>query len=203
MGIHGHNNIKLLRMNNDNRLLTYIFTIIKLFLFVGLGAGLLFGIVQSLRTSSISGLIDGITFGAILALITVPIVTILDIFERVRCYLKYKIVDFGVIQERRFLTKTDYDIAFKKIFDILNEIKKMEVTHKDSKQGVIEALVKRSWKSFGEKIRIELSKNAKGEIEASLTSKPRITLTAIDYCKNLENVEMIMQYVNRAFNTNI
>ncbi len=187
-----NNEIKLLSRNNPGTLFTYVFIIIKLFIFIAFGGGLLFGIFQSIKINSLNGFIDGITFGVTIAVIMVPILIILDIIQKIKCYLKYKNIDFEIKQERRFLIDSDYIFIFNKLCENLNNYKNVEIYKKDTDKGIIEAISKRSWKSFGEIIKIQLFRSSKGNV-AVLSSKPKISITMIDYCKNFENVENIMK----------
>ena len=196
MTVHANDNIKLISRNDETTIFTYFLSMLKSFIYFSLGAGFLFGAFQSIRKNSLNGFVDGFVIGIVSALIVVPIVIALDIFQKVKCYRKYKVIDFGVNQERRFLVEDEYSSAFDKMYSMLNDIKKVEIRHGDIESGIIEAVTKRSWKSFGESIKIELFKTSKSkETVIVLESKPRISLTMIDYCKNFENIEMIMEYI--------
>ncbi len=179
--------------DNNKKFLTYVVAIVKMFVFFGLGVGLLFGIFQSIRRNSFDGFVDGSVVGIVGALILVPSVILLDILQKVKCYLRYKIVDFRTNYERRILVEDDYLSIFDLLCNVMHDNKKMHICQKDVENGVIEAVTKRSWRSFGENITIKLfkSSNSKRTIVV-LTSKPRISLTLIDYCKNLENVEIVV-----------
>jgi uncharacterized membrane protein len=66
-------------------------------------------------------------------------------------------------------------------------------------KGIIEADVKKSWKSFGEKLKIRLWKGSEGKVYVEMTSKPKIVLTMIDYAKNFENIESILTQLKKRF----
>ena len=188
--------IKLLSRNNSGTLFTYIYMIIKLFVLVVFGGGLLFGIFQSVKIHSLNGFTDGIIFGAMLAATMVPILIILDIIQKVKCYLKYKVIDFEINQERKFILNSDYAFIFNKICEQLNNQNNIKIHKKEIENGIIEAITKSSWKSFGEIIMIKLFKSTRGNIVV-LSSKPRISITMIDYCRNFENVENIMKDIKK------
>lgn len=183
----------------NNTLKTYIIKVIKSYVFVNLGAGLLFGIFRSLMINSLNGFIDGLFFGTMLASIGIPIIILLDIFQKLKCYFKYKIVSYQTNQKIKLLFEDDYISIFNKLNELLNNNPKIDVYRKDIKIGIIEAISKRSWKSFGEIIKIEFFDKSNGKVVAVLSSKPRIFWTMIDYCKNFENVEMIMSDINKLF----
>jgi len=184
-------------MIKDNviSILSYIYSILKLFAFIAFSSGLLFGVFQAISENSISGFKDGIMFGIILTLITAPVLILLDIIQKVKCYVKYKFVSFSVKQERSFSIEGDYENIFSSLYTILNENKIIKVLNSDLGKGSIEAITKRSWKSFGEKIDLKLFKTPNNRVVINLSSKPRIFLTLIDYCKNFENVETIKKRI--------
>ena len=199
MTIHVDNDIKLLSRNNGSGLFTYLFAIMKLLIFVMLGGSLLFGVFQSIRRNSLHGFVDGVVVGVVGALVAVPVLVFLDIFQKLKCYLRYKSIDFRVDQERRFIIKDDHMSVFNNISNVLNNIKNIEIYKKNMENGIVEAVAKRSWRSFGEEIKIELFKSSGGKVLVVLSSKPRISLMLIDYSKNFENVEMIVKGIIRNF----
>jgi hypothetical protein len=197
MMIHANNNIKMMNEKDNSGLLAYLFKILKIFIFVVFGATLLFGIFQSIRLNSLYGFLDGAVFGISGAIIGLPILIFLDILQRIKCYLKYQIFDFRVNQKRTFLFDKNYTSVFSKLYDILKNIDKIFISNKNVENGVIEAFTKRSWKSFGEDIKIELFKSSKNKVVVVLSSKPRFPITMIDYGKNLENVEIIKRDIEK------
>jgi len=176
---------------------SYCFIIVKLFVFISLFCGVFFGLFRSISGHSLNGFYDGIMFGILLSLITTPILTVLDIIQKIKCVVKYKSVNFTVKQDRRFSVQDEYETVFRKICDILSNNKKIELRNRDIAKGKIEALAKRSWKSFGEKIDIKLFQLSRKKVIIELSSKPIISLMIIDYCKNFENVETIIQSFKR------
>lgn len=185
--------IELMNNKNEKALFLYAFSIIKLFIFITLTASFLFGSIQSIRKGFIDGFIDGIMFGFIGAITVVPILVLLDAIQKIFIFIKYKIINFRVDQERRFIIKDNYFNSFNKLVEIISNLDSIEIHIKNEKEGVIEAIAKRSWKSFGENIKVKLRKTSEDKsVVAVLTSKPRIFFTVIDYSKNFENIEKIM-----------
>jgi hypothetical protein len=190
---------KLNLENNKHKTLNYVFTILKSFFFVVVASALFFGIFRSIKAGSLLGFVDGMLFGLLLAIVLVPIIVSLDIFQRFKNYRKYQRVDFNVNQVRRLLIKDEYNLIFNKLCDFLKDRKEFTIYNKDLGKGIIEADVKKSWKSFGEKLQIRLWKGSDGKVYAEITSKPKIVLTMIDYAKNFENIESIMTQLERSF----
>jgi hypothetical protein len=185
--------------NNKHKILNYVFTILKSFFFVGLSSALIFGIFRSIKAGSFSGLIDGILFGLLLAMVLVPIIVSLDILQRFKNYRKYQRVDFNVNQARRLLIKDEYNLIFNNLCNFLKDRKEFSIYNKDLEKGIIKADVKKSWKSFGEKLQLRLWKGSEGKVYVEITSKPKIVLTMIDYAKNFENIESIFTQLKRSF----
>jgi hypothetical protein len=133
--------------------------------------------------------IVGGIIGSSLALATVLLI---DMFEKVKCYIRYGIIDFRVCQERRIVIDGDYGEIVSRLSDTLARFKGTNITKKDVKGGIIKAETKRSWRSFGEKLELNLF-NAHGKVTIVLTSQPRLSTTLFDFSKNLENVELIVR----------
>jgi len=62
----------------------------------------------------------------------------------------------------------------------------------DDKPGIIEASTGISWKSWGEKILIQLAKQGDDKIEVQIHSRPRWKRTIVDYGKGRENLDKIV-----------
>jgi hypothetical protein len=185
--------VNKLELQNKNwqKIFNYVFSILKSFLLVGIIAACLFGIFQSIKTGSFHGFIDGVQFGLLLAIVMVPIIVSLDVLQRIKNYRRYKKVDFNVNQTRRFFVKEEYNSIFNYLYNIIKSHKEFSIYKKDFENGIIKAYANASWKSFGEKIQINIVKGSQGRIFIEIFSKPKIALTILDYAKNFENVEWI------------
>lgn len=189
-----------LQNSNKKKMLNYVFLILKSFFLVGLLASFLFGIFRSVKTGSFYGFIDGIQFGFFLAIVMVPVIVFLDVLQRIKNYRKYKKIDFNINQVRRLLIREEYNSIFNKLCDLLKDCKEFSIYNMNLNKGIIEADVKKSWKSFGEKLQIRFRKGSDGKVLVEIISKPKISLTMIDYAKNFENVESISAKVKGSFN---
>jgi hypothetical protein len=199
MTIRATSKVKVMEKEKRSTLLSYLLVIFKAVILVIVGGGLIFGLFQSIKKASYHGFIDGIEFGSLLALTAIPIIVVIDLMQRLKCYLNYKIFDLGIEQERRFLIEDDYMPVFNRLQEVLDHLKRIDCHQQDIENGHIQAVARPSWRSFGENIDIELSKASKDKVVAVLSSKPRMSLTMIDYGKNLENVEIITKGIMEAF----
>ena len=202
MSYHASKFFQPFKLGDGKGLLDYILRIFKAFIFIALGFGLPIGIFITIRINSFYGFIEGIIAGILVALAGMAILIPLDIFQRIRCYLKYGTIDFGVTQERRLRIEGDYISVFKALYNVLEKRKKLETLYKDAENGVIQAVTKRSLRSLGEKINIELLKtSSKGKVLVILSSKPKMfaSTTMFDYSKNFENLESFLKDLKEHF----
>jgi hypothetical protein len=133
-----------IQKSNKQKVFNYIFSIVKSFCFVGLFSALLIGAFMAIRSNSFYGFIDGIQFGILLAIVMVPLIYFLDIFQRIKNYRKYKKFDFNVNQKRRLLIKDKYISIFNYLINALNSQKAFSIYKKDKEKGIIDAGVGRS-----------------------------------------------------------
>ncbi len=170
----------------------YILRMFVIFVFLSSALGLLFGLILSFRMNSFLGLKWGISAAIIVVLFGLGVSLLIEIAEKVKCYVKYGSIDFKVHQERRFLIEDDYSKAFNKLSHILQELKNTDITRKDFTNGLLKAETKWSWRSYGEVIGIKLSPAA-GRVRVFLTSSPKLPTNIIDFSKNFENVQLIVE----------
>lgn len=175
------------------QLSSYVLRIVTFFLILCSIPSLIFGLYLSIiRMDIISGFKMAIVGAIIGTSLTLAIGLLLDIFEKIKCYIKYGIIDFRVCQERRIVIEGDYDETVSKLANTLAKFKGISITKKDLKGGIIKAEIKRSWRSLGEKLELKLF-NRHDKIIIILTSKPKLWAALFDFSKNLENLEIIMR----------
>jgi hypothetical protein len=63
------------------------------------------------------------------------------------------------------------------------------VVSKDRSAVVINS--RASWRSWGEKIMVEMKDGENNQTQIKITSKPNLSLTFVDYGKNLENIKLV------------
>lgn len=170
----------------------YILRIFVIFVSLSLALGLLFGLILSVRMNSFLGFRAGIIAAIIVVLFGLGVSMVIEIGEKVKCYIKYRSIDFRVHQERRFLIEGDYSEVFTKLSNILEKLKKTNIIQKDFKNGILKAETKWSWRSYGEVIQIKLFRGD-GTVRVFLASSPKLITNIIDFSKNFENVELIIR----------
>lgn len=111
--------------------------------------------------------------------------------------LPYKnIKDLGTNQERFIELDVSYDKAFNLCLSALEVLNNPKICRQDYKSGKIKARTTSSRESYGEIIEFEI-KNLDNLAQIRILSKPRFFSTLIDYGKNIDNVEKILEYIKQ------
>jgi hypothetical protein len=91
------------------------------------------------------------------------------------------------------------NLLFDKAFDLCAEsvaqIKRSKITKEDRINGKIDAKGGITWKTFGDKIEFNLNKINEAHTEVELSSRPVLRTTLVDYGKNLQNVQIIEEFL--------
>lgn len=198
MGNYANNHMRIMETTKTLGVLGYTLRIFGAFLIFAVGFGFLFGIYLSIRMGSLYGFVEALIAAAMGSFMFLLLVIPVDVFFKVKFYLKYRITNFDIIQERRFRVDQDFTSIFNIVTEVLESRKKVEIIKKDVKRGVIEAEVGWSWRSFGEKITVKFLRGAGNDkVIVTVSSKPKIFTTMIDCSKNFENVQLIIQAVEK------
>jgi hypothetical protein len=190
---YANNAVGLLDTKRTEGLLKYILRILFAFIIGALAFGVLFGTFLSIMNASLEGFALGLFVGAIWALLVFAVFLPLDVFEKVKCYRKYGFIDFRVRQQRTVRIDGDCITILDTLQRVFQSHKTIHLRKKDTKRGIIEAEVGRSWRSFGEKMTVTLNWNQGNKVSVTVSSRPKIPATMFDFSKNFENVELIIQ----------
>lgn len=180
---------------------------LKIFLFAGIPFGLIMGLFFGVlfysdvknETSFLgvilliifSGLIMGILFGISMSVSF----WILEYFMGKEIREKYPDKKQGVVQTEVIILDYSLEEKYKKSLEALKLIK-ASITNQDKNLGKIKAKTGFSLKSYGEIIEVNINPKNK---EISISSKPYLPTTFLDYGKNLENVQKIREYLEISF----
>ncbi len=173
-------------------LLKYTLRIFIAFIIGALAFGFFFGIFLSIRDGTVEGFGSGLVGGVIWAVLVFAVFLPLDVFEKIKCYRKYGFIDFRVHQEHILCIHAEYDTIFNALQNEFRTWKKIQLKKKDIKLGIIEIETGRSWRSFGEKVGVKLLKSQDGKVHVTISSRPKVVTTVIDFSKNFENVQRII-----------
>ncbi len=104
----------------------------------------------------------------------------------------------GVHQVQVVVVKQPFDEAFETCENAVLLLKGCRITQKDKELGVIYAQTGQSWKSYGEKIMLTVSAENANACKVTISSKPAIGTTLVDYGKNVENLRAITQSIGQS-----
>ena len=85
--------------------------------------------------------------------------------------------------------------AFQRSVSATEALKRAKVDQSDEQAGVVELKVGVSFKSWGERVRIELSPEGEGSTRAQVTSRASLKTTMADYGKNRDNVQRVTEWL--------
>lgn len=149
-------------------------------IFAGGLAGFVFG--KGIIIGILVGIMSGLLFG----------VSISIILEALSQGVSKKA---GPAQSKTVTIDLPYETALAKSVQALDTIK-AKVTHKEEANGIIRAKTSINWKSWGEAIEIRLAKQEDGKVMMTVSSRPKLRTTLVDYGKGLENVTSIVDVMS-------
>jgi len=170
---------------------------LKLFFASGVPYGIVMGVIYSLCCGFflgiLAGLFSGILFGGFMSLI----LGFLQSWSVKRISSEKSDEVIGVHHTRTVELRLPYDRAFNLCIESLKLIKKCNVQKEDRSHGKIIAKACATWKSWGEIISFDICKIDDERTQVTVSSRPVLRTTLVDYSKNLENVESIIRFFKR------
>ena len=170
---------------------------LKVLLSAGIPFGLFTGIFYSLQYNVTKGMILGISgglfFGVFMSLI---IGTMHKVFSK-----KVQSQDAkdreNVHQIRKIKIPFSFDSAFNACIKSIDKIKKCRILEESRINGKINAKAGVTWKTFGDRIEFIVTRIDENSTEIEVSSRPAIRTTLVDYGKNLENVQIIEDFLKK------
>lgn len=101
----------------------------------------------------------------------------------------------GVIQTREIIARRDAEWAARSAVRVLQAMGARSIRSSPGAPWRISARTRWSWKSFGEKVDIEVVPFGEREAVIRVTSRPFVPSTIADYGKGFENVKRILQAI--------
>lgn len=129
------------------------------------------------------------TYGAVAAVIGGAVVGV--VLTGLDAWQTRRTGEVPVRAARDAMTALPMDQAFQRCRQAVASLKRAKIVAADAATGRIEARTGGTWKSFGEVITVQVSVARDGTL-VTVTSKPRLAATLIDYGKNNENAERIL-----------
>jgi hypothetical protein len=173
---------------------------LKLFLATGIPfgtlAGLFYTVLYGLPFGSVAGLLAGVFFGGLMSLILGS----LHIRSVGRVQSERAGGALGVHHVRSIELALPYDEAFDLCIESLRSIRKCRIQEEDRLRGKIVARTGITWKTWGDVITFELRRIEGNRTLVTVSSRPVVRTTLVDYGKNLENVERICSFLKERRN---
>ncbi|MCP4269696.1 MAG: hypothetical protein GY777_29680 [Candidatus Brocadiaceae bacterium] len=170
---------------------------LKIFLSTGVLFGLFTGIFYSVQYGVTKGIILGISgglfFGFFMSLI---LGTMHKVFSK-RVQSEDAKDRENVHQIRKIKISFSFDSAFDACIKSIDKIKKSKILEESRSNGKIDAKVGMTWKTFGDRIKFIVTRIDENNTEIEVSSRPAIRTTLVDYGKNLENVQIIEDFIKK------
>lgn len=167
----------------------------RIFRYFGVPFGFLLGVIEGYSHGFQRGLIWGIATGAFYGLGMALYFGISQKRSVKRQGFEITEDALNVRQTRILFLSQPYDEVFENCIRALETIEKSEVKSADPSTGKIEATNGWNWKSFSEKITIEIAGSEADLTGVVILSRPKMQTAMIDFGKNLENVETIANFL--------
>jgi len=103
----------------------------------------------------------------------------------------------GVHQVQVLIVKQAFNEAFETCVSSALVLRKCRITQQDKELGVIQARTGTTWKSWGEKIMLTVSSADVDTCKVTISSKPALGTTLVDYGKNVENLRSIVDALSK------
>lgn len=165
----------------------------------GLVLGLLFGIQMGIMQGVLSGVLGGLFYGFCMAIICGGMH---NLFVKILNSFTHESI-MGVHQVDIFTVENSYDVVYRQLLDCVANVKGWSISHHDKEAGAIRIKTGMTWKSFGENILITVSSDVKEECKVSVSSKPIIKTTLVDYGKGIENVRLLIEEIKKSSNVRL
>ncbi len=168
---------------------------IKLFFITGIPFGIIMGMVSiiserlSIEAGIYLGVETGLFYGFFMSLI---------LGTRHRSQIKKLGLNVNAhvspIQTETLCIEEEYEIAFEKALRSLMRMK-ANIISSEKYKGEIVAKTPMSWSGFGEDMTVHLSKEDESLTRVSVTSRPVLKATMIDYGKGRKNIVTFFEYL--------
>ena len=171
-------------------------TYLILFLAMGIPAGIFGGVFGSFQYGIPSGLAAGVAAGLFLGGFMSLILGFVHRQSVKRTSFAESEDAMSVHHVRNVELRLPYDKAFDLCIESLRLIKKCKIRNEDRSQGKLVAKAGMTWKTYGDVISFGVRKIGNDRTQVEVSSRPAVRTTLVDYGKNLENVEIVVGFLN-------
>lgn len=163
-----------------------------LFLILSLFYGLIMGFLLSSndRPFFLDALVSGILFGAVVIIIMM-IVQKLHLRKTGNAGKKVQLIN-----QAEFKLEGTKEQVIELCRNSLDSIKNSSVLEINREAGLIRAKAGMTWYTWGDEITFQIESIGDHNYSVSVTSRPMVKTTLIDYGKNLDNIQKIKSYLH-------
>lgn len=127
-----------------------------------------------------SGIISGILFGGFLVLLV---------------YVVGRLFSGSAHRTEVVMLNIPYNKALDLCVDSLHKISRSKIQEKNISLGKVVAKTGLSWKTWGDRIVFDVKAINDDRVEVTVSSKPILFTTLVDYGKNAENINRICEFL--------
>lgn len=168
---------------------------LKLFLFFFIGTIVAVIIASFLIGYPEIGISFGIPFAFILSVISTLILGNLHTISVKKLHSNSSKEALNVSHIQNIELPVPYGEVFDLCLESIKLIKSGKIKNKNRSEGIINAKVGLNWKTWGDKISFKLTNIGINRTRVEFSSKPVVPTTLVDYGKNLENIEIINNFL--------
>jgi hypothetical protein len=171
---------------------------LKIFLATGIPFGIfmavLFSIIYGINAGLPGGLISGLIFGFLMFIILGYLHN--RAVNKIAGDISYG--SMGTCHAQNIELQLPYERAFDLCIRSLDLIGRCRVLEEDRSEGMIVARSSVNWKTWGDTISYDISRTDNDSTAVKVSSRPTSWSTLVDYGKNLENVKIIVSFLEQS-----
>jgi hypothetical protein len=171
---------------------------LKIFLACGISFGIFTAILFSTLYGTKAGLSGGLVSGLVFGFLMFIILGFLHSRAVQKIAGDISKDSMSIFQVRDIKLRHPYDTTFDLCISSLNLINRCRVREEDRSQGKIIARSSVNWKTWGDTISFDISGISNEDTAVRVSSRPTSWSTLVDYGKNLENVKIIVSFLERS-----
>jgi len=171
---------------------------LKIFLTSGISFGTFMGILFSSLYGIDAGLRGGLISGIVFGFFMFIILGFLHSRAVRQISGSTSAESLDTFHVRNIKLPLPFERAFDLCIESLGLIRRCRVREQDRSRGKIIATSSVNWKTWGDTMTFDISGTGNEETDVRVSSRPTSWSTIVDYGKNLENVERIVSFLQKA-----
>ncbi|WP_226668084.1 hypothetical protein [Metabacillus litoralis] len=166
-------------------------TFFKIFVFTSIPFGF-FMYLQALLLKDEPSMALYIMMGLVFGLLMALILTIIDRHSKKSIG---EDMDNGVHQKNTYELQLSVSEAFQLCKQTVSVLNSAKITYENQEKGLLIFKTGINWRTWGDVVEIALNEINPSSTKISIHSRPRVPTTLVDYGKNAENVQQIINFI--------